>query len=209
VRENQHRWKQWLLDDDRIREILEEAAEVLDWAWKEDQRYPGRYPLNTSYHFCEIAEKIRNKPPVRRRIKLPPPPQSLAELVDDRTIGSVYEDQNNGSYKDALIQASAGFGKGVAALRKILHALEGAYAIHYLGNEFAPKPRVHFLHRNLFDIARLAKLIELTNSAKLSAIENEGIAEFLDDTCPCGKKHTPDAIRKLRKRWAGVSRSKP
>lgn len=196
---NQHRWKAWV--DERIRTVLEEAANGLVWAWKQDKKHRGSYPVNTWYLFYQIEEQLKNKPVVRMGIKLPPPPpppQSLSELVDDEIIGSVYEDQNEGSYKDALKQAAAAYGEGTSAWRKILRAVDGAYATRHYGIEHAPKPRVHFLHRNL---------LEITNLATMSDFTNEGIAEFLDDICPCGKKHTPEAIRKLRKRWADRART--
>lgn len=192
-----------MVDDNRIRNVLEEAAKTLDWAWKEDKRHPRSYPVNTWYHFLQIEEMLENKPVVRTGIikVLPPPaPERLSDLVNDSTIASVYEDQNEGSYKDALKQAAAGFGKGASAWRKILRAADGAYGTNYYGLEHAPRPRVHFLHRNLLEIANCAKLSDLTNA---------GIAEFLDDVCPCGKQHTSDAVRKVRKRWARVSQSKP
>lgn len=62
--------------------------------------------------------------------------------------------------------------------------------------EFIPKPKVNFLHRELLAIAESLKLNELTT---------EGLAEFLDDLCPCGKTHNGEAIRKLTKR---VSKSR-
>ena len=192
VGKNQHRWKKSV--DDRIRGVLEEAAKGLEWAWKLDKKHARSYPINTWYLFVQIEERLEDKPVVRTGIKLPrpsPPPQSLSELVDDKTIGGIYEEQNEGSYKDALKQAAAGYGEGTSAWRKILRAVDGAYANNFYGIEHAPKPKVHFLHRNLLEIASLAQLSDLTH---------EGIAEFLDDLCPCGKTHKPDAIRKLRVR---------
>jgi hypothetical protein len=84
-------------------------------------------------------------------------------------------------------------------MRKITRALDLAYLIIYQGIEQAPKPRVHFLHRSLLDIADSAHLRDLTP---------EGIVEFFDDVCPCGVKHRQDAIRKLRKRRTGIAKPK-
>jgi hypothetical protein len=53
--------------------------------------------------------------------------------------------------------------------------------------------RVHFLPRELLDIVKLLKLNDLTS---------EGLVDFFDDLCPCGKKHHAEAIRKLGKRIA-------
>ena len=68
---------------------------------------------------------------------------------------AAYEDQNEGSYEDALIEARGGFGAGYRAMRKITRALDLAYLIIYQGIEQAPKPRVHFLHRSLLENRRL------------------------------------------------------
>jgi len=47
--DNQHRWKKWLaLEDDDIRQILEDAIEEISWAWKTDKTaFPESYPANT------------------------------------------------------------------------------------------------------------------------------------------------------------------
>lgn len=198
VRKNQHRWKSWI-EDDLARCVLEQAAETLKWAWGIDKNYPKSYPVNTSHVFEQIAEQLRHEPGEHKPFKLPPPPpppQSLFDLVDDKMISAVYEDQNDGSYKDALRRA-ADFGGG-ASWRKILRAVDAAYAIGHYGDEAAPKPRVHFLHRNL-----LALLESPIVGEKLQDLRLEGIQDFFDDLCPCGTEHTAEAIRKLRKRRAG------
>jgi len=192
---NQHLWKDWV-DDDRVRDVLGEGAKRLKRAWTLDKKDPGSYPMNTAMIFAEIEEALKGRTGLRTRSKAPPPPppsESLAELVDEKVIAAVYEDQNEGSYKNALKQASEGFGKGAKVWRKISRAVDAAYLIQHLGIEFAPKPRVHFLHRNLLSLAE---------SRHLGGFTLEGVVEFLNDMCPCGKKHNEDAIRKLRKRWA-------
>jgi hypothetical protein len=197
VSKNQHRWKTWA--DDRIRAVLEEAAEALDWAWKRDQKDPESYPINTWYRFVQIEEQLEGQSNVGKGIKLPPPsppPQTFCELVDDEIIGAVYEEQNEGTYKGALKQAAAEHGEGTSAWRKILRAVDGAYAVSYYGLEHAPKPRVHFLHRNL---------LAIVDSEHLRGLTLDGIVEFFDDVCPCGKKHQPDALRKLRKRKSNAN----
>jgi hypothetical protein len=193
VSRNQSGWKEWV-EDDHIRGVLERAAMSLKWAWNLDKKSANSYPLNTSYLFAQIKERLRGQPRGHAIIKLPRPPhppQRFAELVDERIIGSVYEDLNQGSYKDALRQAATGFGEGLSAWRKILRAAEGAYAIEYYGVEFAPKPRVHFLHRNLLVLAA---------TEHLRGLSDRGIAELFDDICPCGRSHKPNTIGKLRKR---------
>jgi len=201
VGRNQHRWKNWVKDD-RSRGILEQAAEDLKWAWSVDKKYPESYPINTSHLLGEITEQLRHEPGERKPFKLPPPPpppQRFCDLVDDKTIGAVYEDQNDGSYRDALKRAALGFGKGIPAWREIMRAVNSAYLIDCFGIEFVPKPRVHFLHRNL---------LALAESGPLRGMKLPGVLDFLDDICPCGKKHNQDAIRKLRKRWADAHESR-
>jgi hypothetical protein len=198
VAKNQHRWKLSLGDE--TRRVLEEAAETLAWAWEIDRKYPKSYPANTGQAFFEIRAQIREsqtprrQPTERKRSLLPlppPPPKRFSDLIDDRTIKVVYEDQNASSYKNALALAARGH---IPTFRKILHAIEKVYDIDRLGLEVAPPPRIHFLHKNLLEIANLSGLNDLSDS---------GIIEFLQDLCPCGKVHQPDAIRKFRKRWAG------
>ena len=195
---NQHRWKKWI-EDQRVRKVLEEAAAGLAWAWTLDRKTPDRFPVNTWYQFVQIEQLLQNKSAQREGVKLPrpsPPPKKLSDLVDDGMIKAVYEDHHEGSYEDALIEARGGFGAGYRALRRITRALDIAYVTIYHGLEHAPNPKVHLLHRNLLDIA----------NSRLGDLTLEGIAEFFDDLCPCGTKHLPDTIRKLKKRRARARR---
>jgi hypothetical protein len=205
VSKNQHRWKESV--DELTRNVLEEAAKNLKWAWSLDMKYPNSYPLNTSYQFAQIEERLRGQSAIRHGAKLRLPsrsPQSLGELLNEKTIKAVYEEQNQGTYKDALRQAAAGFKEGLSAWRKILRAAEGAYAIEYYAIELAPKPKVQFLHRNL-----LLLLAAASEDLRDFPLTDPGIAEFFDDVCPCGKGHKPDAVRKLRKRTENSARRKP
>ena len=202
VNKDQHRWKDWI-DDRRVRDVLEDATGGLAWAWNLDKKSPKTFPVNTWYQFVQIDERLKNKTIARKGIKAPPPPpppKKLSDLVDDATIRAAYEDQNEGSYENALVQARGGFGAGYRALRKIIRALDLAYLIIYQGIEQAPKPRVHFLHRSL---------LELVDSLQLRHLTHEGIVEFFDDVCPCGVKHRTDAIRKLRKRRERLPKIQP
>lgn len=196
---NQHRWKRSL--DADICSVLEDAAARLAWAWEVDMKHPRSFPVNTSYAFCQINEWIeecerKGEPEVERKglvLRRSRPPRCFSELVDDGIVRAVFEDQNVGSYRDALKLAASGDKAAHFTFRKILKAVEPAYLISHYGDEHAPRPRIHFLHRNLLEIADVLHLNDLTH---------EGITEFLDDLCPCHKKHTADAIRKLRRRVA-------
>ncbi len=197
---NRHRWKESL--GDQTVGALEEAAKQLTLSWEADTKSPEDYPLNTEITFGETKARLRGEPQVQGPIKLPPPtppPRSLSELLKEETIKAVYEDQNNGTYEDALKMAGAEDEKAHLTFRKLLRAIEAAYEIRAYGWEAIPKPRVHFLHRNLLEIAALVHLNDLTH---------QGLVEFLDDICPCGEKHNAEAIRKLRKRHASASRAR-
>jgi hypothetical protein len=200
VLKNQHRWKN-SLGAEACR-LLEEGAETLKWAWGLDQQDPKSYPQNTGIAFHQIKGQIGKgeRPSAKRkRFRLcnpPPPPKSFTELINDITVKVVYEDQNAGSYKDALKRAARG---DHSTFRKIVRAIEKVYVIDRAGVEAAPPPRINFLHKNLLEIAKLSGLNDLTD---------EGILEFLEDLCPCGKVHRPDALRKFRKRWSGVPKKK-
>ena len=63
-----------------------------------------------------------------------------------------------------------------------------AYMAAFYGMDL-PRPKVKLLHRGLLEIAK-----------QLIIDEPDGIVEFLDDVCPCGKKHSIEALKKLRDR---------
>lgn len=195
VAQDRHRWRKWI-EDVRVRDVLNDAAKGLEWAWKLDKKDPQHFPVNTWYLFVQTKEDLENRPLARSGAKLPPaspPPQRLSDLLDERTIKAVYENHNEGIYEDALKKAAKGYGEGRSAWRKLARAIDTAYLISHCGIDFAPRPRVHFLHR---------ELLEITNSEHLRDLSLEGIVEFFDDVCPCGREHKTDAIRKLRKRAA-------
>jgi hypothetical protein len=97
----------------------------------------------------------------------------------------VYEQQNADSYKEALRDASQGGPYGSTAFHKILRCLMPAYMMEFYGIDL-PRPKVKLLHRGLLAIAE-----------QLIIDEADGIVEFLNDLCPCGKTHRHDALRKL------------
>jgi hypothetical protein len=193
-RASQHRWKRSV--GDQIQRHLENAAKELEESWSIDSGDPRRYPFMSEFVLNELRDRIRNRP---RSTRLPPVPEpqleaeKLMDLIEEKIVKAVYEDQNSGNYSDALRRAWSGGKQGRAAWRKILRSIDRAYEIGIHGAEVAPMPRVHFLHRELLDITKLLKMDDLTS---------EGFVEFFDDICPCGKKHHADAIRKLGKRIA-------
>jgi hypothetical protein len=186
--------------------ILDEAKGGLAWAWKTDQKFPKSYPVNTDSEFVRIQKQVReytrqvkkSEKPTGSLPEPPLPPIRFSELVEEKTIRAVFSDQNAESYDDALRRAAQGDQR---ALQKILNAVGHAYGIEQFGPDTIPQPRVHFLHRNLLELAALKE--------ELAELSDPGIAEFLDDLCPCSNSHRGDTIRRLRKRMGVRSRSKP
>jgi len=197
MRKNQHRWKKSV--DHHIRQLLEEGAEILAWAWSLDKESPNSFPINTEVNLHQIRREIleyqeRDKPKLPRKplhLRRARAPRCLADLVNDQTIRVVYENQNDGTYDEALRVARSGDRAASRTFRKILNALAAAYQITHFGEEAAPKPRTQYLHRALLHLADLAGLSDLTHS---------GMLEFFEDLCPCGDKHTAESVRKLRMR---------
>ena len=206
VAPNQHRWK-LSVSEDTLR-VLEDSAKRLKWAWAFDKKDPKLFPINADYVFAEIDEQLSKdsqeespiKPQPRKLPTLPRPPKNFSALVDEKTIKAVYEQQNEGSYEGALKLAGSGGRRGTSAWRKIWLAANDAYLIRFYGIEFIPRPRVQFLHR---------RLLEIAEQIELSDLHHPGIAEFLDDLCPCGERHKPEAVRKLRKRRTGGKQPRP
>jgi hypothetical protein len=211
----QHRWKGAL--DDYIRVMLEQAAERLSWAWAVDVKYPKSFPVNTDSTLFQIKNEIReyqsNGPPepedspqeperAHKGIKLlrPSEVRRLFDVVNETTIRVAYESQNAGTYEEALKVAAEGGETGSAAFRKVLNAVRLGYDMCRYGEDVAPMPKLQYLHRELLAITDLVD--------ELREMTPKGIAEFLEDVCPCGKKHGPEAIRKLRKRRAKISGTK-
>lgn len=191
--QSQTHWEEWI-GDERICALFWQAGRNLKFAWNLDQKDPDIFPFNTSEVFSKLLRDLRNKPPGNAIESLPEPPlgpECLTDLVDEKTIRAVYEYQNRGSYKGALIEAARGGEKGPSVWRKILNAVDRAYEIDHYGAGFAPMPKVHFLHN---------KLLGLAMCEPLKGLSDSGIAEFFNSICPCGKTHRKDAIRKLRER---------
>jgi len=189
--ENRHRWKKSL--GPRVVEVLEKTAEVLEVSWKVDNEYPNSYPTNTDHTLSETKAKLKSKAPVvhssKELRKSRALAKSLYDLVDDEVVRTLYEQQYD-SYSRTVKQASKGFGRRFGAWRKIVKCLTPAYPIKFGVNDLMPKTRVHLLHRKLLEIAKSLE----------PDLSKEGLVEFLDDICPCGKKHEAEAIWKLGRR---------
>jgi hypothetical protein len=196
VDNDQHRWRKWVSDKRKLG-VIDDTREKLIWAWKTDCDKSWSYPVHTDQVFFEIKQMIQKhqssiqvrqteviKPKSKRSI------ESFSELISERTLELVYESQNSGNYQDAL--NCAAFGRDRLArrtLRRILKAAEIAVEIDQIGIERFPKPLIHLAHK---------RLLELAGQLGLNGLTHAGILEFVNDLCPCGKKHTLEQIRKLR-----------
>jgi hypothetical protein len=192
VAKNQHRWKQYLLDDERKVRLLEELAVRLRWSWNVDSKHETSFPINTNQVFSDLRRILRGC--IWNTHGLPPPPplpKRFADLFDEKGIKSMYELQHNDSYEKALRLAGARERGAYKAFHNLMSAARAEYEWSFFGSDAIPRPKIHFLHRELLDLAAILKLDELTN---------QGLEEFFDDICPCTKKHNAEAIRKLRKR---------
>jgi hypothetical protein len=202
---NQHRWEKMVEPEEAVT-LLWVAKKRLKAAWKWDQQDPMRYPINTSYALSEVRASLSMR--VRsHRVKmlgLPKKPRKLADLAPEKLIKTIWEDQNRGTYQDALRRAAlVEFKKHKESwkvFQGIVRAMETAYLVNYLGYEVLQKPKVSILHRGLNRIAWDVKLQGLTGS---------GFAEFLDDLCPCGITNHDGVVRKLWRRSPLIRLSKP
>jgi hypothetical protein len=195
---NLHRWKKSL--SAATVAVLLELAMDLKACWAKDRKHPRSYPIYTGEALWEAKNRLSGRQPKTQQTpgKLPlpsSPPESLFDLIDDKIVKTVFEQQNSGSYRAALRQAARGGTEGSIAFRKLLNSIEAAYYVEIY--EIIPKPRVNFLHRELLEIAEELELDQLTHL---------GFKEFLDDLCPCRTGHTVEAIQKMRKRL-NVSRT--
>jgi hypothetical protein len=200
---SRHLWEQWVdLKEDLT--FLRKAQKRLESAWKCDGRDPKSYPINTSYALAEIEESLSIQPrDTNFTVRASKEPRSLAELVPEELIKTVWEEHHAGTFEEAIRQAAgvsfAELPKSWKAFQGIIRAMETAYLASFFGDEFLPKPKVSILHRGLARITRAAGLELETDAA---------FAEFLDGFCPCGIRRHKEAVRKLSSRSARISRPK-
>jgi hypothetical protein len=192
-----HRWEQWI-ESKEIAEILWQAREQLKTAWKRDQQYPKSYPLNTSHVIAQIKQSLSRRPRNKKTIvRLPKPkePTCLAELIPEKDVKAIWEEQHAGAFGDAIKRvATVNYTeeeKSWKVFQGIIRAMEAAYLVNYFSLEFLPRPKVSLLHRGLDQIAKAAGLEGQTQ---------QGFAEFLNDICPCGLRDHKEAVRKLSTR---------
>jgi hypothetical protein len=197
-----HAWEKWV--EPEIRKTLMAGREHLRRAWEHDQTDKNSYPINTAWALAQIRERVSGRPAskkpktLRLRFKRP---TTLAELVPDDLIKSVWEENHNSSFESAIMQADDTnddkHDRSRKAFKGIIRAIEIAYFGRYWGWELLRRPKVSILHRGLDEIARRADL----------GGTEKGFVEFLDDLCPCGLKHK-EAVRKLMSRSETIRRPK-
>lgn len=197
---SRQRWAEWI-ESPEIVNLLLGAKEQLRITWERDKKYK-RYPLDTAYYLAhlrgELSRHVSGKRPAkqrRKRLLVARPPRTLSELVPERSVRNIWEDQHSGSFDDAVrIAGQLGYKGGDRpwkVFRGILNAMEAAYHVVFYGPEILSMPKVSILHRGLKQVAIEAGLKDQTR---------EGFAEFLDDLCPCGLKSHREAVRKMESR---------
>src|SRR2546426_9175189 len=105
---SQHRWEQWIESKEAVK-LLWEAKERLKAAWEWDRKDPGTYPINTSYTLAEIQESLsmqRRDKNTTVRITKPKEPRSLAELVPEKLVKTIWEEHHSGTFRDAIRRAA-------------------------------------------------------------------------------------------------------
>jgi len=195
-KDHPHRWAEWV--SKHAKDVLKEYVNLLKKAWAEDKKDPRSFPLSTGELLFELERRLKQGPGTEGtqewQPSRPSPPRRLSDLVDEKLVKIVFEQQNSDSYERALRLAAFGGKKRNLAWRKISLALNAAYLIKVDGPHAIPRPRVDYLHR---------ELLKMTEQLKINKLTHAGIAEFLDDICPCcGIKHRPGTVRKLRNRWS-------
>jgi hypothetical protein len=198
-------WENWV-ESSGVRETLWKGKESLKFAWEHDQKDPKGFPINTAFALDMIRNRVSKRSAKKPSSSSMPRPiykeaKTLAELVPERLVKTIWEDNHNSSFESAIIRAAAvnykDPRKSWKVFKGIMRAMEIAYLVDYWGWEILPRPKVNILHRGLDEIAK---------AAGLEAQTVEGFAEFLDDLCPCGLRPHKEAVRKLGSRFEKIRR---
>jgi hypothetical protein len=199
---SRHPWEE-LIEFESHRQLLWQSKSQLEIAWKRDKMFGNQYPINTHHVIAELKRKLSKRRPGGQvwRMLIHKAPNRLAELVPEKLIKSVWQNQHEGSFLSAIRRAADGGTvndpkQGWKAFQEIIRAVETAYLVGQLGFEFLPRPKVSILHRGLDQVERTADL----------GLTEEGFAGFLDDLCPCGRRNHGGAVRKLSSRSKAMQR---
>jgi hypothetical protein len=202
---SRHAWAEWV-ESAEVRRLLWQGRERLKVAWGWDQKDPKGYPMNTYLALIEIENSLTNplgaSPRTRLSTKLKIP-GTLWELISEKTVKAIWEDNHNRSFEEAIAQATPTHydevRKSQKVFKAIIRAIEKAYVVDYVSWQLLPRPKVNILHKGLNEIAKAAGIEDQTEA---------GFAEFLDDLCPCGLKNHREAVRKLASRSTRLRRPK-
>jgi hypothetical protein len=178
--------------------ILWKAKETLRAAWEMDLRFRKTYPINTSHALTQIRESLLNRGHQKKkrvRMKKPKTPNTLAELIPEKLVRAIWDENHAGSLKGAIARAS-GFGdipdkQSWKAFLQISRTMEIAYKVNRFGHVQLRTPKVAILHSGLDRI---------TKAAGQTGQSDQGFTEFLNDLCPCGLKQHRGAVGKMRGR---------
>jgi hypothetical protein len=200
---SRHAWAEYV-ESPEVRNLLWMSKERLKLAWESDRKDPKAYPLNTSYVLATIQEGVTARSRKRStKLRFTLNPRRLAELVREKLVKSIWEENHAGKFEDAIAQAtprnSKEFNNSWRVFQGIIRAMEAAYLVDYWCQEFMPRPKVNILHKGLDQTAK---------AAGIGHQIQKGFAEFLDDLCPCGLKRHREAVRKLSSRSKRMRRQK-
>jgi hypothetical protein len=202
-----HAWEN-SVESAKVLKALWIGKQQLRHAWEVDLRGQKSYPINTEAALCELRRAVST-----RSAKQPPKatmprvifknPRTLAELIPERLIKRIWEENHNTSFESALVLAANSSYEEPEQTRKvfngIVHVIETAYMVEYWGWQVLRTPKVNVLHRGLDKVAKAAGLVGQTEL---------GFAEFLDDICPCGLPRHRGALSKLGRRVKKLKRPK-
>lgn len=174
-------------------QLLTRISQQLKTAWRSDKAGSDGFPLNTAYVVSDLMARLHNRRPSRRirRLPIPKTPKRLGDVLNERLVRKVHEYLYEEPFGKALGQFYST--EGEQASEQIRETINVVLAVSRHGEEMLPKPRGNWLHRHLLEVAKAANLGNLTNRE---------MAEFFDDLCPCGSKHSRETMKKFRQRRA-------
>ena len=125
-------------------------------AWVRDQKHPKNLSLNTSFALAEILGSVTKRKTMRSTWASPfaQTQRTWAELVSERTVKNIWEENHNGSYENAITQAVPtelqGSRQKLEGFSRDHQGDGGGLSSGVLGAlEFLAMPKVNILHKRL------------------------------------------------------------
>jgi len=179
--------------------LLLEAKDQIRQGWDWDDQGTKSFPMNTAQLLYEIEGRLKGRRPRHRKPrKLPHPavPKRLQDILPESTVRRVHEYLHEEPFHEALAELHEPNNRS-RALHRIKETIDSSlYAEHY-GYESLPKPRGHWLHRQVLGA------LTAVAPGKLSDSE---MVKLFDYICPCGSEHNREAMKKFRWRLSRAHR---